>query len=380
MPTFLSVDQFQTILETPNAVRRAGLGRRLYADFDAGMLDLQERQAGLSIFRALARDDNDEVRRDFARFVATFQDLPADLADTIANDPVRRIAVPFLRLGVGIGDCVLVDVVGCGEGWRQSAVAARRVVNVPVCAAISEVGEAGCVKTLLNNPGAALPSAILGRIAERFGDNDDIAALLLDNPRVPGRFVETQIHAVSDRLKAFVDLTGWIDPESSSGALANAVEHSLVEFAVGRGRAELVPIFAKWVAERRITRGFVLRAACYGAISLLELALGKFAGLPADRVTALMADASGYGRQSLVARAGFGDWEEEFITKAIARFMDRHGGMPPGQWRLAVAGGIEDVLGNASSPEAFSTLLEGFATDFDLVTPVANGAPMKQAA
>ncbi len=266
MPTFLSADQFQTILETPNAARRAGLGKRLFIDFDAGMLDMQERQAGLSIFRALARDDNDEVRRDFARFVAQFQDVPADLANTIANDPVRRIAVPFLRLGVGIGDDVLVDVVG----WRQRAVAGRGIVNVPVSAAISEVGEAGAVKTLLNNPGAALPSAILGRIAERFGDDDDIAALLLENPRVPGRYVETQIHAVSHRLKAFVDRTGWIDAKNSSGALANAVEHSLVEFAVGRSRAEMMPIFAKWVAERRITRGFVLRAACYGAISLLD--------------------------------------------------------------------------------------------------------------
>jgi len=380
MPSFLSVDQFQTILEAPNAARRASLGQRLYTDFDAGELDSQERQAALSIFRALARDDNDDVRHAFASFVAPFENMPQDLAAAIANDPVRRVAAPFLRLGVRLGDDLLVDVVGRGEGWRQIAIAGRRDLNVPVCAALSEVGEIASIFVLLQNPGATLTTASLGRIAERFGDDDDIVVLLLNNPAVPGGFVEAQIHAVSDRLKAFVDGTGWLGPEYSSSAVANAVEHSLIEFAVGRDKTELEPIFAKWITEARITRGFVLRAACYGAISVLELALGTFSRLPGDRVAALMADISGYGRQSLIARAGFSAHDEEFILRAITRFLDHPPGAAPGQWRLAVAEGIEDALGNASAPEAFSTLLEGFAADFDLVPPARTNSQIKHAA
>lgn len=380
MPTFLPIDQFQTILETPNAARRTGLGKRLYSDFDAGAMDEPEMRAASSIFRSLARDQNENVRRGFARFVAPTAGLSDELAIIIAGDPVRDIAEPFLLGGLNIGDDVLVDVAGWGEAWRQIAVAARRVVNIPVSAALSEVGVAESLLTLLKNPGAAMSSAVLGRIAERFGDDEAIAAFLFEHPLLPGRFVEARIHTVSDRLKDFVDQTGWLGPEYSSSALANAVQHSLVDFAVGRKTEELAPLFAKWVAERRITRGFVLRAACYGAMSVLELALGKFAGLPPARVAALMADGSGYGRLSLVARAGFGDEEENFIFRAIARFLDSPPGTSPDAWRLAVADGIEDVLENTLAPEVFVALLEGFATDLGLVAPRPEPWRLNQAA
>lgn len=369
MPTFLPIDQFQTILETPNAARRTGLAKRLYSDFDAGAMDDQEMRAASSIFRSLACDENHNVRRGFARFVAPSARLPNDLAAIIAGDPVRQVAEPFLHEGLKISDDVLVDVVGQGEQWRQIAVAARAVVNVPVSAALCEVGGVESLLTLLKNPGAALPSTALGRVGERFGGHDAIAGLLLDHPHVPGSFVEARIHTVSGRLKAFVDQTGWLGPEYSSSAVANAVQHSLVDFAVGRKTAELAPIFAKWARERRITRGFVLRAACYGAISVLELALGKFAGLPPARVAGLMADASGYGRLSLIARAGFGDEEEKFLTRAIARFLDHPPDRSPEAWQLGVAEGIEEALAKASVPEVFAALLEGFATDLGLVMP-----------
>ena len=366
MPTFLPLDEFQSILEAPEAVRRAGLATRLYADFEADALDDRERLAAFSIFRALVRDAEPRVRHDFARFVASSAKLPADLARTIAGDAVRRVAAPFLRRGVGLDDELLVDVVGRAAGWRQVAVAGRGCVSAPVCAAIAEVGVAPGVVTLLKNPGAALTSGALGRIAERFGEDDRIADLLLDRPGVPGGFVEARIHKISHRLKAFVDTTGWMGPEFAVNAVANAVEHALVEFAVGRARAELDPIFAKWLAEGRITRGFVLRAACYGAISALELALGKFAGLPPRRAAALMADAGGYGRQSLIARAGFVCEEEVFILRAIARFSDPAPGRSSDAWRRAVAAGIEEVITDTASPEIFSMLLEGFASDSGL--------------
>ncbi|VAW17889.1 hypothetical protein MNBD_ALPHA09-390 [hydrothermal vent metagenome] len=380
MPTFLPVDEFQSIPETPVAARRAELAKQLYADFEAGALDAPERRAALSVFRALVRDGNADVRHDFARFVAPSGGLPAELAAMIANDGAGRIAAPFLRLGVALDDNLLVDVVGRGQGWRQTAVARRRCVNPPVCAAIAEVGCARSIVTLLKNPGANLPSRVLGRIGERHGQDDQIADLLLARPNVPGDFVEARIMMVSGRLKAFVEASGWMGPEYADCAVANAVEHGLVEFAVGREYSELEPLFAKWNAEGRITGGFVLRAACYGAISVLELALVKLANLPPRRVAALISDPCGYGRQSLIARAGFGGAEEDFIVRAIARFSDTPPRRGSYAWAAAVASGIEEVIADGASPEAFSVLLEGFATDAGLAMPARDDQCFDQAA
>ena len=380
MPTFLPSDEFQSILEVREKGRRVGLAKRLYADFEAGALDLAEKRAALSIFRSITRDDETDVRHEFARFVSRSHQLPTDIAMQIADDAVRRVAAPFLRHGTALDEDGLVDCVGGGEGWRQVAIAGRHGVSLAVSAAIAEVGDVAAIVVLLKNSGALVSNGSIARIAERFGMNDAVAELLLQRPGVPDTFVEARIHTVSDRLKAFVGHTGWMAPDMTSDTIQNAVEHSLVEFASDCSRQDLLPIFARWVAEGRVTRGFVLRAACYGALIALELALSEFAGLPPRRAAALWQDRRGYGRQSLIARSGFNGEEEAFIIGAIRRFTDAR----PDQlrrdsraWRKTVALGLEEVVTDGATTPEFAALMERFAIDCGLVVVELDHEPLE---
>lgn len=374
MPTFLEIDAFQNILEADDPIRRVGQAKRLYGDFEAGDLDDAEARAAISIFRAIVRDEDEDVRRDFARFLTPSETLPADIARKIASDPAWSVAAPFLRHGRALDVETAVDTVGEGTPWRQAAIAGRSDVGPPAAAAIAEVGVRVAVTILLANPAARITRASLCRIGERFAGDAEIEDALHGRADVPGELVEARIHKVSDRLRQFVDRSGWLSPESTARTLGNAVEHGLAEFTIGRQMDELVPIFAKWRSEKRITRGFVLRAACYGALPALGMALGSVAGLPQRRIYALWQDRGGYGRRSLVSRAGFSGTEAAFILAAVDGF-ERLAPDAGGALRLDVTRNlIEAFIAAETSSAAFVLLLERFAEDLGLPRSIDIGA------
>lgn len=368
MATFLDLSEFPKILETPDASRRAGLAKRLFADFDANNLNPNEADVAVCVFRGIAHDDDVAVRHEFARFVASSVKVPQDIALALASDEAQRVATPFLRHGVALRDDYLVDVVGAGDKSSQCAIAGRINLSQPVIAALIEVGYQQAILQLLRNNSVTISSKGLVRLSERFSGDDEVANLMLAAPCVPSSFVEDRIHVISSRLKTFVDLTGWMAPDAADKAVANAVEHSLVEFSVGRSAEELASFFDKWNEEGRVTRGFGLRAACYGALPLLGFALGHGSGMPPRRVVALWTDKRGYGQQSLIAKAGYSEEESSFILACHERFaareLDKQSKLRPGhEWRTQVAAGIEAALQDTSLSDGFAKSLEGFAID-----------------
>lgn len=372
MPSSCEFDRFQEILDEPDPARRAILARELFVEFETAAPG-DDAAAALAVFDAIATDADVSVRHDFARFVAPSPALPAGLSSVIAADPDRSVAAPFLRLACVLADDILVDAAGSGTLWRQAAIAARDGVTAPVAAALAEVGERDAVLILLRNSGATVRPAALRRIAERFADDDTLAEAMLERRDVPGDLVEARIHTVSDRLRSFVGASGWLETEIAARAMDNAVEHSLVAFAIGRTAEELRPIMIKWRAERRITRGFVLRAAAYGALDALRLALGEVAGLPDRRCLSLWNDRSGYGRRSLISRAGFRGLETEFILQAAARFE----AAPPCDRHALTGAIIAEMLRAEPAEEGFRDLLERFADD---AGPVVGGTAAAQRA
>ena len=368
MATFLELDDFPSILEMQDASRRAGLAKRLYSDFDANNLNRDEALVALIVFNGIVHDEDVAVRHEFARFVAPSVKLPRELAIAIALDDENRVAMPFLRFGLALSDEFLVDVVGAGDALAQGAIAQRADMSVALMAAIIEVGCRDAILRLLRNENISVSSTGLIKLSRRFDGDDEVANLLLVAPEVPSSFVEDRIHVISNRLKTFVDFSGWMAPDAADKAVENAVEHSLVEFAVGRAGQELAPFFDKWSDEGRVTHGFAMRAACYGALPLLGFALGRGSGLPPRRVVALWSDEKGYGQQSLVAAAGYSDEEGGFILKAYERFAPSQKGaathLRPGhEWRIMVAEGIEAALTTPSLSAGFAEFLEGIARD-----------------
>ncbi|MFV2091644.1 MAG: DUF2336 domain-containing protein [Hyphomicrobiales bacterium] len=329
MTSLIGVEDYHRVFEEPCPVRRGRIAGALFADYDSGALTASEARTARSLFRAIVRDPAADTRKTFADMTASSRGLPADLALIVAVD-IEPVAARFVQTSPALDIETLVDIIGLGQAWRQVAVARRAVVSLPVAAALAEVAAAQACVALLENEPADIPLSAFARMQERFcaprpggdcaGDDEDaasrIGSALLNRKSVPGPVIEAQIMATSDRLLNFVESTGWMGTKSVPAAVANAVEHALVEFATGRPERQVAALVRRWAPTGRVTPMLVLRAAAYGEFQVALHGLAALSAVPVARAWALAGDAGPYGLRGLCTGAGLPAGSAEFIASA----------------------------------------------------------------
>jgi uncharacterized protein (DUF2336 family) len=317
MATFLDIDEFERIIDEPDAVRRSGLACRLYADFDAGALDAREERAAQSIFRAVVRDRELETRARFARFVAASRRLAPDLAGHLAGD-VRPVALVVIARSPVLNDATLVDLAASRDTWRQIAIARRAGVSPPVAAALIEVASAAACEALIANPGARLPAFGFDRLIARFPDNHELRDALLGRPGAPAVLVERHVSEVADRLTRFVTESGWLDQRTARVSAGSAVDHALISYASRRPPEVVRELAERWARDGRLTGPFLIRAGVCGSSGVYEHAIAALARIPVQRIRALVRDRGGYGFGSVCARMGLASELEHDLARIMS--------------------------------------------------------------
>ncbi|MHA1523775.1 MAG: DUF2336 domain-containing protein [Alphaproteobacteria bacterium] len=319
MSSLVEVESYHLVLEEPCPGRRGRIVGGVFADYHAGVLTPDEAHTARSLFRAVVRDPACGARRVFAQMVAASPNLPLELAQIMAGD-VAVVAKRFIRTSPVLDCATLVDIVGAGQPWRQVAVARRAGLAAPVAAALAEVGVARACVALLENETAEIPLSGFIRLQERFAhDGDDggqVARALLNRRTVPSSVVEAQIMATSDRLLNFIENTGWMRSQSAHGAIANAVEHALVEFAARCAPHQVASLVRRWARANRVTPNLILRAAAYGEFATAVHGMAALAKVPVRRAWALATDQNPYGLRALCLRAGLPGGADAFVAAA----------------------------------------------------------------
>lgn len=338
MPTFIDVDDFPTILDEPDARRRTRLICRLYRDFERLSGEPGVAAAITRILRAAARDPEPRVRRAFARFVARSPLLPAAIAEHLARD-LPPVACPVLEHSTVLGDGFLVDIVAAAGQAQQIAVARRATVSAPLAAAIIEVGSAPACSALLRNIGASLPRPAFDRVEQRFPRDPEVGAAVLGNAAVPFERVEAHLTGAARKLESFVTGAGWLDPRSAGITSDTAVAQAFATYLNGRPQGVVDRFVRRLARERRIGAPFIIRAATLGADNVVETAFAAAAGLPAERIRAILADRGPYALASLCARIGFDEADLAKLMRARGSNARPGGGHRLGGTQMSSAAG-----------------------------------------
>lgn len=285
----------------PPAVRAEAAGALarsyLYAGFERSIRDEVE----AALVRSLD-DPSLGVRCAIADVVAGSADAPQALILALAND-APDVAEPVLARSPLLTDAELVDLVALGGPRAQLAIASRRSLSAPLCAAIAEVGDADACLRLTQNPHARLTRSAATRLATRHGAVGAVRDALLARADLGADLRQILMRSVAAALQAFVVERGWLAPDRAKRAADDACERGAL--ALAGEAADARSFVGHLIRSGEFSTGFALRALLCGRVALFEAALETLSGQSAQRVAGFVRDFEGRGFEALYRQAGF---------------------------------------------------------------------------
>ncbi len=250
----------------------------------------------------LLDDPSPLVRMALAHSLAASVAAPPAVVLALASDQ-PDIASIVMQHSPLLVDSDLVDMIGGGDDWAQAAIARRPDLPCAVAAALAEVGSAAACLTLLTNPGADIVPLSMKRIAQRHGQDPVLREALFARGDLPVEVRQSLVRTLADSLASLVTRRDWIDETRARQAAREACEKVTIVMADSVDGSELGLLVQHLRESGQLTAALVLRALLCGNIRLFEEALAKLSGLPVARVSALVHDRRGAGRDALFRRA-----------------------------------------------------------------------------
>lgn len=116
----------------------------------------------------LAMDEVLKIRKALSSALKEHAYAPPAIVAQLAQDVEREVAEPILRFCTVLSDDVLLDILkSTPDGWAVQAIAGRKYVSEPVSIAVIDTNDVVAGKTLLQNEGAQLGTALLQDIVNR---------------------------------------------------------------------------------------------------------------------------------------------------------------------------------------------------------------------
>jgi uncharacterized protein (DUF2336 family) len=293
-------------VRTAPASERAEATRSLARAWLLSDLSADDSAAAEGALLMMLDDPSPLVRQAMAEVFARSADAPAAIVQALAQDQAS-IALPILEHSPLLLDADLVDLVATRSCEVQRAVARRMDLPASVCAAIAEVGCADAVFDLIQNPSAELIAFSWDRIVERHGHVADIREAMLSLDGLPAATRLALIAKLSDVLAQFVVAKNWLSADRARRITSEAMDRSTLHVAVKSRGDDMRGLVRHLRQAGQLTSGLVLRALLSGNIELFDYALVELTGLPQNRVSAMLHDASGASVQALLTRAGLPD-------------------------------------------------------------------------
>ena len=336
----------------PDAAARTDVATGIGRALDAGALSNSERAIARDIVRHLAADVERQVRESLAKAVRASADLPHDVAMALASD-VATVAAPILTDSTVLSDHDLLAVIEAGDSAKQLAVAGRSHVSESVAEALVERGDEDVVVAVVTNPGAELREPALDRALDRFGDSPRLQEPMIGRSELPISVSERLVSVVSERLRDELVKRHAMSADLATDLVLDGRERATLALISDTEQPDQV---AKMVAEMhahgRLTDSILVRAACTGDLSFLELGLAVRTGVPIVNAKALVHDAGRKGLSALIERAGIAKRDQPVLRAAVVAACETELGDAPGGRERFAEIVIERVLTTFDAGEA----------------------------
>lgn len=215
------------------------------------------------------------------------------------------IAVHVLATSPMLCEADLIDAAAIGDEQVQCAIARRIDIDVPLAAALVEIGDAAAVTTLLGNDTAQISPRSLQRAVERFGNDPSVREALLSRQDTPCTIRHRLAVEVAASLAQWVGDRGLMNKDRVERVARESTEKVAIRLAGGvhDSSGELATLVLHLRDSNRLTPGLILRSLLCGETVLAEAALAQLAGLPLARAINIIHDRRGVGVSALCRKA-----------------------------------------------------------------------------
>ncbi len=301
----LSQGDVERLLQDPSDDTRAALANKLGDQFSAGeTLSDTERALAEDIVRLMAADASELVRQALAENLKRTRDIPHDVAMTLARD-VESVALPMLEFSEILTDEDLIQLLDSAPESKQIAVARRAGLSDAVAQVLVEDSSETVVRTVVENPSAALTETTLSRVVDRFGDSVAVQEPLVHRTQLPVTVAEKLVTRLSAKLQDYLVSHHEVSTDTASELILRARERATVNLVGTETDLEALEKLARQLRlSGRLSPSLILRAVCMGDLRFVELAFSELTGISLLNVRLLLHDAGPLGYRSLYKKAG----------------------------------------------------------------------------
>jgi uncharacterized protein (DUF2336 family) len=298
----MDVGEFLQWMEAAPAGKRADAAAALARSYLLEDTGEDSRSAAEAALTVLLDDRAPEVRLAIAGALGASDRAPRHIIIALAAD-LTEIAEAVVGRSPLFADAELVDMVAAMPTPLQVAIAGRPAVSNAVAAAVAEVGDEAACAILLANAGATIARISLHRIAERFGQDEEIRNALLVRPSLPPEVHQLLVHMVTEALGQLALVKAWMPEESVKAVTRDACDRATIAIAAETETIDLAALVEHLRVTGQLTTALLLRAVCAGNIAFFETALAVLSGVPEKRVTSLVRSGRAWGLRAVYTKA-----------------------------------------------------------------------------
>lgn len=313
------------LMADPSADNRAIAARKVGNAFSDGGLSDSERAMAEEIFRAMLKDVEVKVRASLSQSIHLSEQLPHDVAVSLAND-VAEVAIPVIEASKVLTDDDLLAIIESKPAEYQVAVAGRETVSELVSDALVSTANEDVVARLVVNDGAQISENTMTRVLDEFGHVQRISNPMAERKVLPMRIAERLVNLVSERIRDHLVTHHDLSADVAMDLLMDSRERTTLHLLDGRSDApDVYELVDQLSSNGRLTPTIILRALCMGDLTFFEAALAKRAGIPVANAYQLIHDRGDNGLTRLFKHCGMGDSMLPVARAALAAAQELSG-------------------------------------------------------
>ena len=273
---------------------------------DTGSLSDRERALTHDILSQVIHDVEMTVRRNISEQLAKLPNAPRDLAVLLANDDIE-VAYPILAYHKVLHDADLIEVIRHRTLEHQLAIAIREEVSEAVSDALVQTGKERVVRTLLENPTAAISSSTMDYLIEQSQRIDSFHEPILNRGDLDPSLAQRMFMWVSAALRQYILDTHDIDPDTIDDLLEKAALEAIGSQSGPSGSSNKAQeLVARLADDDAVTPDLLVALLQEGEIPLFVTMFQRLTGLRERLVKRLLFEPGGEGLAIACKSAGLG--------------------------------------------------------------------------
>lgn len=339
----MNVERFLQWVKDAPAERRADAAHALaraylYSEFTDQVRDRVE--AALTV---LLDDAAPGVRWALADALGGSERAPHHIILALSNDQ-SGIAAVVLERSPLLLDAELAEMAAHRGEAVQLAIARRTGLSAILARSLCETAPREVCVTLLGNSTAEFDRESLAKLAERFGEDAELREILLARRDLPVDIRHALVSAMSACLGDVLASRQWMATNQVSDLLRDTREKAAIDMALSASPEDLPALIDLMIEHDELTPGLLIRAVASGHSDFFETALARLAGMPRERVQALIRSGREANLNAVLDKAGIPARAHPALAAAVQVVTDDALSRVDSDYRRATAL-IDTILG-----------------------------------